>query len=332
MKTEINRRAVVFPNGRRNMIEDAKREKDLGSSPTSPSSNADNFIFDEEDGKTILNLFFTLRNAKNDGLLRTGKIFEGYTDAEYKKRRSVITELAFNYKQREVYRKLTDIYPTHACKQYLDTFRQLERYCSYREDNIPQLHDVSRFLKEKTGFQLRPVAGLVSARDFLASLAFRVFQCTQYIRHPSSPMHSPEPDCCHELLGHVPMLADKEFAQFSQEIGLASLGASDEDIEKLSTHALSNEPEYKPFDPEVTAIQTYQDQTYQPVYFVSESFEDAKAKLRYYCSKIKKPFSIYYDPFTCSIEVLDKPQKIKNTLYQIREELKNLCFALEKLS
>lgn len=45
-------------------------------------------------------------------------------------------------------------------------------------------------------------------------------------------------------------------------------------------HAISDKPELRPFDPATTSVQPYQDQEYQPIYYVAESFDDAKDKFR----------------------------------------------------
>lgn len=176
----------------------------------------------------------------------------GFNDPTYRTRRTELASAAMtcsvmspipiiNYTPEEVktwgtiYNKLADSHRQHACQEYLTIMKLMEKECGFGPDRIPQVRDISTFLKARTGFTMRPVAGLLSSRDFLNGLAFRVFFSTQYIRHGSRPLYTPEPDIVHELVGHAPMFADPDFADFSQEIGLASLGASDEDVTRLAT-------------------------------------------------------------------------------------------------
>ncbi|XP_068452595.1 tryptophan 5-hydroxylase 2 [Clinocottus analis] len=305
----------------------------------------------------------------------------GFKDEVYRQRRKFFVEVAMNYKFGQpiprieytpeevrtwevVFRELTQLYPTHACREYLKNLPLLSKHCGYRDDNIPQLEDVSLFLRERSGFTVRPVAGYLSPRDFLAGLAYRVFNCTQYVRHSTDPLYTPEPDTCHELLGHVPLLADPKFAQFSQEIGLASLGASDDDVQKLATcyfftiefglckqdgqlraygagllssigelrHALSDQALVRPFDPRTTCTQECLITCFQDVYFVSESFEEAKEKMREFAKSIKRPFSVYYNPYTQSIDLLKDTRGIENVVQDLRSDLNTVCDALSKMN
>ncbi|KAJ1525410.1 hypothetical protein ONE63_010224 [Megalurothrips usitatus] len=304
----------------------------------------------------------------------------GFADKAYRERRKEIANIAFSYKYGDpiphieynadeiatwtsVLKTVVDLLPKHACSEYNRVFRMLQEENIFREGAIPQLKEMSDFLQRNTGFTLRPAAGLLTARDFLASLAFRVFQSTQYVRHPTSPFHTPEPDCIHELIGHMPLLADPSFAQFSQEIGLASLGASDAEIEKLSTvywftvefglckeqgvvkaygagllsaygellHAVSDKPEHRPFEPASTALQPYQDQEYQPIYYVAESFEDAKEKFRKWVASMSRPYEVRFNPHTQRVEVLDSVAGLENVLSQLHLEMMHLTNAVNKI-
>ena len=278
----------------------------------------------------------------------------GFADRAYRSRRAEVDRLARDYRHggdfpvveynraenetwRVVYRRLASLRRRYACAEYRRALAELERHCAFGDARVPQGRDVSAFLEARTGFRLRPVAGLLSARDFLAGLAFRVFFSTQYIRHGSKPFYTPEPDVCHELIGHAPMFADAAFAALSQEIGLASLGATDEDIERLSRcywhsvefgilreggqvkaygagllssfgeleHACAgaSAATFVDWDPAVAALRAYPVTEYQPVYFVAESLQDAKIRMRGFCEVLPRPFYARFHPATDSVWV-----------------------------
>lgn len=308
----------------------------------------------------------------------------GFTDPIYRARRQEAADIAHNYRYgqpiprveysdaeiatwRTVFTNLTQLYPTHACREFNYIFPLLRQNCNYQPDAIPQLQDISDFLKDCTGFTLRPVAGLLSSRDFLAGLAFRVFHSTQYIRHASRPNYTPEPDVVHELLGHVPLFADPDFAQFSQEIGLLSIGAPDEWIEKLATlywftvefglccqdgerkafgagllssfgeleYCLKAKdeggPEVESFNPSVTAVTKYPITSFQPKYFLTNSFQDAKEKLVGWARQIPKPFTVRYNPYTQSLDILDSKASVARLAGSLQAELQTLTDAIHKL-
>ena len=101
-------------------------------------------------------------------------------------------------------------------------------------DRVPQLADVSRRLQELTGWRIDAAPGLAPTRDFYGALAERRFLSTQYVRHSSVPLYTPEPDIIHEVIGHANMLADPQFAELYATAGAASRRCDDEQLKRFS--------------------------------------------------------------------------------------------------
>ena len=250
----------------------------------------------------------------------------GFRDPEYRARRNRIAQLALEYQpgapipnapytaeEHEVWRTiwtaLNTAHRTHACAEYLDCVRRLE----LPVDRIPQLNEVASKVEAISGFRLEPVAGLVEPRVFLESLAGGVFLSTQYIRHHSTPLYTPEPDVAHEIIGHAVTLASERLAELNRLVGRAVKRAnSTEALERLAriywftiefgvlredgkvkaygTGLLSSAgeldamhaAELRPLDLDAASVQDFDPTSYQPILFCADSFEEMYQTLRDY--------------------------------------------------
>ena len=88
---------------------------------------------------------------------------------------------------------LTKLHQDHAIDEYIRGAAALQ----LPTQRVPQLSEVSERLDSLTGWRVRAVPGLVPTREFYGSLADRTFLSTQYVRHPSVPFYTPEPDIIH---------------------------------------------------------------------------------------------------------------------------------------
>ena len=84
---------------------------------------------------------------------------------------------------------------------------------------VPDLEELNAILEPRTGWRTVAVTGLVPDDVFFAMLSERVFPVGNFIRRREQLDYLEEPDCFHDLFGHIPMLADHDFAEMVEHVG-----------------------------------------------------------------------------------------------------------------
>ena len=271
-------------------------------------------LHDHVDGRLVTDESVADRND----IVQLDPDHPGFRDPEYRRRRNQIAQIAMKYQPGDpipdapytneehqvwstIWRALQPAHQEHACAEYRECLKKL----NFASDRIPQLRAVNEKVNAISGFRLEPVAGLVQPRVFLENLADGVFLCTQYIRHHSTPLYTPEPDVVHEIIGHGVTLASERLAELNRLFGQAvKRTTSSEALERLSrvywftiefgvlredgavkaygTGLLSSageldemrKAELRPFDLEAASSEEYDPTHFQPVLFCADSFDE----------------------------------------------------------
>jgi phenylalanine-4-hydroxylase len=253
----------------------------------------------------------------------------GVTDPVYLERRATIAAVSASHVRgmrpahvhytdtehgvwRTVLEALRGLHGTYATDEYQIGAAALQ----LPTDRIPQLADVADRLHDLTGWRVEGVPGLVPTREFYGALAERTFLSTQYVRHPSVPFYTPEPDVIHELIGHVNALASPRLAALHEAAGKASLRATDDEMmqrfskvfwftlefgvthqrNELRTYGAGllssfgeiqafRRAEIRPFEIDAMSVRDYDITAFQDVLFAGASFDEIESRLLDYFAR-----------------------------------------------
>jgi phenylalanine-4-hydroxylase len=180
------------------------------------------------------------------------------------------------------------------------------------DGGIPELEALSDRLEALTGWRLASVAGIVPDDAFFAMLAERRFPIGNFIRPADSLDYLKEPDCFHDIFGHVPMLANAEVARLMEalgKLGVAAIAAGlgdaiarlywytvefglaleDGEVKILGAGlassfgeahaALDDGVTRRPFTCRDVVATPYRNDVFQPLYFVAHSLDEVAEEL-----------------------------------------------------
>ena len=179
-------------------------------------------------------------------LVQLDRDHPGFRDPHYRERRDAIARIALDHRpgmpvpvapytdeEHGVWRTiLATLEPLHA-ELVCQPLNDVQATMALDRQQIPQLCAVNDVLAAASGFAMVPAPGLATPRGFLELLADGFFFSTQYIRHHSRPLYTPEPDVVHELVGHAASLLHPDIVALSRAFGRAARRADDVAVQRL---------------------------------------------------------------------------------------------------
>jgi phenylalanine-4-hydroxylase len=130
----------------------------------------------------------------------------------------------------QLYRRQMALLEGRACEQFIEGAQRIGLNVAH----VPDFEAVSERLTAATGWRIVAVPGLVPDRIFFEHLAHRRFPVTWWMRRPDQLDYLQEPDCFHDLFGHVPLLTDPVFADAIHAYGRAALGVKERALPLLA--------------------------------------------------------------------------------------------------
>ncbi len=203
----------------------------------------------------------------------------------------------------DLYARQIRVIENRVCQPFLDGLETLR----LPRDRIPQPVEVSKVLKDKTGWEVAPVPALINFDRFFQLLSEKRFPAASFIRSREDMDYLKEPDIFHEIFGHTTMLTHQAFADFTEAYGKAGVRASREERVFLARlywftvefgllqtpegvricgggiasspgeteYAMeSPEPLRRPFEPLDVLRTPYRIDIFQPVYYILDRLDD----------------------------------------------------------
>lgn len=107
--------------------------------------------------------------------------------------------------------------PGKAHPEYLRCLEELKDVLN--PNFIPDFDKLNEKLKAENGWSIVVVPGLIPVDQFFKLLSEKKFCSSTWLRRMDQLDYLEEPDMFHDIFGHIPLLMNKNYAEFVQQFG-----------------------------------------------------------------------------------------------------------------